>query len=306
MHRPLVSVVVPTYRRPQRLAMCLEALRAQSLGADAFEIVVVDDGSPTPVTLPAWSAEGGVPIRLVRQANAGPAAARNRGVAESRGSLIAFTDDDCLPAATWLERLVAAHEEHPTALVGGTSINGLVDDLFATSSQLIVDMVYDHFNRRRDGSAYFLTSNNILCQRSAYLALGGFDTSYPRAGAEDRDFCDRWRNSGRGLYWVEQALLEHRHSQSLAAFATLHYRYGRGAYRYHAQRRQRRSGTMHDDLGFHGSMLRLLTRHLGRIPGGFRRAQIVACLGLWQCSNALGFLVEAIAERFAPKPERPV
>jgi len=302
MTTPLVSFVIPTYARPERLRECLAALARQTMAADTFEIVVVDDGSPQPVVSPEGTTPAGPTIRIIRQQNAGPSAARNRGVAEARGELIALTDDDCLPTPTWLESLVAAHRKCPDSLVGGITFNGLTNDVFATTSQMIVDLVYEHFNRDHE-AAYFLTSNNMLCSRSAYSALGGFDTSFPRAGAEDRDFCDRWRASGRPLRLVPAATIEHCHSQTLRQFLGLHYRYGRGAYRYQAKRRQRGSGTMAQDMKFHGTLLRSLPSHLQKHRGLFRKVQVTTAIVLWQIANAAGFFHEAAVQRFASRPD---
>ena len=298
MTSPLATVVIPTYARPERLRDCLAALARQTMAADDFEIVVVDDGSPEPTTPPAANAPAGPSVRVIRQKNAGPSAARNRGVQEARGELVALTDDDCLPTPSWLESLVAAHRQSPDALAGGITFNGLTDAIFSTTSQLIIDLVYEHFNREED-SAYFLTSNNMLCSRTAYSELGGFDTTFQKAGAEDRDFCDRWRASGRPLRLVPTARLEHRHAQNLRQFLGLHYRYGRGAYRYQANRRLRGSGSMQDDLGFHSSLMRRLPRHLRQHEGIGRKAQIASAIVLWQAANAAGFFHEAAAQRFA-------
>ena len=119
-----VSVVVPTYRRPRQLQACLEALAAQTM-QEPWEVVVVDDGSPEP---PVPSVESLVASRgwqLVRQPNAGPSAARNRGVREARGEFIAFTDDDCLPEPAWLNMLLQEARSRPHALVGGTTVNAV-------------------------------------------------------------------------------------------------------------------------------------------------------------------------------------
>ena len=294
MTSPLVTIVIPTLSRPERLRECLASLVRQTMPDKSYEILVVDDGSPQPVSGPLVAAVGGPTIRVIRQSNAGPSAARNRGVQEARGELIALTDDDCQPTPAWLESLVNAHRQCPDALVGGITFNGLTNDLFATTSQLIVDLVYEHFNSEEE-SAYFLTSNNMLCSRAAYLELGGFNTSFQRAGAEDRDFCDRWRYSGRPLRLVRAATLEHRHAQSLQQFLGLHYRYGRGAYRYQALRRLRATGTMRQDFSFHTSLLRRLPRQLQRHRGLGRKAQIAAALALWELTNAIGFCREAVA-----------
>ncbi len=289
----VASVVVPTYDRPRRLRECLESLARQTLAAP-WEVLVIDDGTPDAQAVAAAVGTGRPGWRVIRQDNAGPAAARNRGVREARGEFIAFTDDDCLPEPAWLETLVQAARARPDALVGGTTVNGLEDELFASTSQLIVDMVYEHFNSDPD-DAYFLTSNNMLCQRERFQAMGGFDAAFPRAGAEDREFCDRWRMAGWPIVWRPEARIEHRHSQTLRQFVGLHLRYGRGAKIYHAMRHQRGSGTMQKDLGFHRSLLRRVAARLADQGGICRRAQVVAALVIWQVANAAGFATEGIA-----------
>jgi GT2 family glycosyltransferase len=293
-HGPVVTIVIPTFGRPLQLQACLAALAEQIL-PEPWEVVVVDDGSPQSIEAmgPAWA--GRLDLRVIRQDNAGPAAARNRGVQEARGTWIAFTDDDCRPEPQWLETLVRAAREQPGALVGGTTLNGLGSELLASTSQMIVDLVYAHFNADPD-NAYFLASNNMLCPRQRFLCLSGFDRSFPRAGAEDRDFCDRWRIAGWPLIWRPDARVEHRHSQSLGQFIDLHIRYGRGAYLYQAKRKQRRSGTMRDDLGFHNSLPRRVHRHLAeRKDPILAKLGLMAALALWQVTNAAGFFIEALS-----------
>jgi GT2 family glycosyltransferase len=288
---PVAAVVVPSCGRPRQLRQCLDALALQTL-PEPWEVVVVDDGSPDPLGSLADEFGGRLDLRVIRQANAGPAAARNRGVHESRGTFVAFTDDDCLPHRDWLVTLLTAARERPEALVGGTTVNGLPEELFASTSQLIVDLVYEHFNADPE-NAYFLTSNNMLCRRELFLAVGGFDATFPRAGAEDRDFCDRWRMTGRPLLWRPRALIDHHHSQSLVKFVDLHLRYGRGAHLYQAKRRQRGSGTMSQDLAFHSTLSRRVRDRLRLHQGVSRRAALLAALILWQLANAAGFAVEA-------------
>lgn len=287
-----VSVVVPTYRRQQQLQACLEALALQNM-QEPWEVVVVDDGTPEPPVPGVEQLVAAHGWKLVRQANAGPSAARNRGVREARGEFVAFTDDDCLPEPTWLKGLLQAARAHPNALVGGTTVNGLTDDFFASTSQLIVDLVYEHFNAvPNDG--YFLASNNILCSRAWFQQVGGFDEGFPRAGAEDRDFCDRWRMRGLPITWQPEARVEHRHAQSFRQFVDLYIRYGRGAYRYQAIRKLRGSGTMQDDLGFHKMLPRRVLRRLrkqGHLNYGIA---ILAALCVWQVANAYGFFLEAV------------
>jgi glycosyltransferase involved in cell wall biosynthesis len=292
MNDIVASVVIPTYGRPRQLLDCLEALASQTL-TDSWEVVVVDDGSDVPVEVDAMVFGDGMPIRVIRQENAGPAVARNRGVQAARGEFIAFTDDDCRPEPEWLATLVQAARQRPHALIGGTTFNGLTEQIFASTSQMVIDLVYEHFNANPD-DAYFVTSNNMLCARGSYLTLQGFDASFSRAGAEDRDFCDRWRAAGWPIVWRPCARVEHRHSQTLRKFLDLHFRYGRGAYIYQAKRRDRGSGDMRDDMNFHRSLLHRVGRWSFTRGDLRRKVGIASGLVLWQLANAGGFAAEAI------------
>src|SRR5216683_7251951 len=100
---PLVSAIIPTYNRTHIICDAVESILAQTYRQ--IEVIVVDDGSKDD-TLPRLK-QYGDRIRVVSQANAGPAAARNRGIAMAQGELIAFLDSDDLWLSTKIERQVA-------------------------------------------------------------------------------------------------------------------------------------------------------------------------------------------------------
>lgn len=287
MNSPTVSVVIPTRNRPQAIERCLDALAEQTLPPGSFEVVVVDDGSEPALSLdPArWSSK--FELKLIRQKNTGPAGARQRGVAEARGEFLAFTDDDCLPTPTWLEKLVAALRENPEAMVGGSTFNGLKNDLFAETSQLILEMVYEHFNRD-PANSYFFASNNIALRRDRYLASGGFDPDFDSPAAEDREFCDRWRMQRRPLVWKKDSWIEHRHAQDVFGFCRLHFRYGQGAFLYQAKRKERASGSMAADMAFHRSLPKMVLQKI-RDRRRLEQLTIPAAFFLWQAMNTTGF-----------------
>lgn len=290
-----VSVVVPSFDRPEPLQRCLDALARHHGVGRPVEVVVVDDGSPDPVSLDPSRWARAFDLSIVRQDNAGPAAARNRGVDTARGEIVAFTDDDCLPAPDWLARLVAALESEPGALVGGSTWNGLTGDTRAQASQAIVDLVYEHFNADAADSR-FLASNNLACRRADFERVGGFDEGFAVPGAEDRDLCDRWRSQIGPLSWIRDARVEHRHHQSLPQFLALHHRYGRGAWIYQSLRRERGTGRIGDDLGFHHGLPRRAMARLSALPPG-QRLRVAGLLVAWQAANASGFLREGLAAK---------
>jgi GT2 family glycosyltransferase len=228
--RPAVrfSVIVPTYERPAQIAACVAALRRMEQPGGALEIVVVNDGgAPLSAALASPAAGDGCELRVIEQANAGPAAARNAGAAAARGSYLAFTDDDCRPELGWLTALDAALDAQPDALAGGRTVNAATASPFAETSQILADFVASHFDGGAGGR--FFTSNNLAVARERFVESGAFDTSFPFSAGEDREFCDRWSAQGRPSVFVESAVVRHEHALSARRFVRQHFTYGRGA-----------------------------------------------------------------------------
>lgn len=282
---PEVSVVVPCFRSPGRLHALLEALTAQELSTGRFEVVVVDDGSPEPLAPTARAFADRLTVRVHRQANAGPAAARNAGAEVARADLLVFTDDDCRPATDWLSRLLEAHRREPGALLGGHVVNAVTDDPAAEASQLLVTFIYEWFDR--DHPSRFFASNNLAVPRAGYLALDGFDTTFPRPGGEDRELCERWHRDGRPMTEVPDALVHHHHAMGVRGLLRQHRNYGRGAYLVHRRRSDAGGGKVRlEPPTFY---LRLVAAPFGRVPIG-RALRLSALLVLTQAANALGYL----------------
>lgn len=297
--RPGVSVVIPTHRRPAKLARCLAALAATDYPYDRLEVVVVEDGGPAP-ELEELRARDPGPLRVawLAQPHAGPAAARNHGARHASHALLAFTDDDCRPRPGWVGALVAALEASPGAVAGGHTVNALEGNLFSGASQALVSYITSY--GLRHGMPFF-ASNNLALSREDFLQLGGFDESFHLAGGEDRDFSDRC--AGRGMAFVHRrdALVDHHHDLGVRSYWTQHYRYGQGAYQFHQLRTSRRGSTILRDTG---RMVRSMDLRfyvdLVRFPflddETPRRLPTSALLLLSQVPNALGFFAGWLRE----------
>ncbi len=289
---PRISVIVPTRNRPKQLHDCLTALSLQTYPRTDFEVVVVDDGSEPPIDDFATPFSDRLDVRVIRQACQGPAAARNCGVVSARGDLIAFTDDDCCAAPDWLERLLARLNGGGEVLVGGRVTNALHDNVYASTSHLIQEIAYAHHNADGEAAQFFAT-NNMAVDAEALVRLGGFDASFSVA-SEDRDLCARWSESGRSLLYAPTAEVAHAHYLTLPRFWTQHFRYGRGAWRFHQSLRKRGRGRFARDLGFHA---RFLVRAGPALARQRNTLAIGALLVVWQVANLAGFLYEALASR---------
>jgi glycosyltransferase involved in cell wall biosynthesis len=117
--RLTASVVVPTYRRPDRILACLEGLRAQERPADEIVVVVRDDDDETRAAVERWSAEQGVGLVIVEVSRPGQIVAMNVGLAAATGDVVAFTDDDCVPRTDWLRRMMEHYRDERVGGVGG-------------------------------------------------------------------------------------------------------------------------------------------------------------------------------------------
>jgi glycosyltransferase involved in cell wall biosynthesis len=232
------SIVIPTYNRPERLHNCLNAIAQLDYPRDRFEVIVVDDGSHQPLDAVVEPLRTKLNLTLLRQTNSGPASARNAGAAIARGQYLIFTDDDCLPTPNWLTALEQQFQLTPHALIGGQTLNALPDNFYSTASQLLIDYLYDYYNRH-SASANFFASNNFAMPTSTFRLLHGFDTSFPLAAGEDREFCDRWQHQGYPTQYAPDAQVYHAHHLTLLKFWRQHFNYGCGACCFHQLRAQR-------------------------------------------------------------------
>ncbi len=197
---PRVSVVIPTCRRPDLLARCLAALAAQSLPSDQFEAIVVDDAASeeTRRQVEAWSAGEERPATRYRTTAGarGPAAARNLGWRTARGEIVAFTDDDCIPAPDWLESGLAA----------------MADDTIAASGRIVMPLPPCPTDYERDAAGLarseFVTAN-CFCRRSALAMAGGFDERFRAAWREDSDLQFRLLDRGARIVAAPAAVVAH-------------------------------------------------------------------------------------------------
>jgi GT2 family glycosyltransferase len=295
---PLLSVIIPTFARRHLIGGCLGALRAQRTQRGRFEVIVVDDGGPEPLDDVVAPFRADLDLTLLRQANGGPGAARNAGASVARGRWLAFTDDDCRPDPGWVDGLLARFERDPDRILGGRTVNALADNAEAETSQIILEMVYAFYDEDPDDARFF-ASNNLAVPAAAFRQIGGFDERSFRVGSEDRELCDRWRHSGRGMAYAPEALIRHAHDLSFGEFVRQHWGYGRGAFHFHEARRRRGSGRMRQEMGFHARLPSLARAPLSRLAP-FMRARVLALLAVWQVANAAGFLREMIRARRSP------
>ena len=191
-----VSVVIPSQgRRETRVAFALEALAAQTLAPERFEVLVVRDPGPGP------HARAPEELRarfLWAPRPTGPAAKRNIGWRAAEAPLVAFTDDDCRPAPGWLAALVAAAGS-------GVVVQGRTEAdpderhiLWGLAKSQVIQ-----------GPSRWYESCNIAYPREMLERLGGFDERFPGVGGEDTDLGLRALESGAHVEYADDAVVWH-------------------------------------------------------------------------------------------------
>jgi GT2 family glycosyltransferase len=222
------SVVVPSYGKPENLAALLDSLADLSYPPSQFEvIIIVDDGSPTPLSSAVFQPRNRFNFTLAEQCNRGPASARNLGAGIAQGRYLLFTDDDCRPQPEWLQSLADALGESECLVCGGRTVNGLPSNIYSEASQLLLDYLSIRHSPTTTYGAFF-PSNNLAVSKNGFRKVGGFDASL-RFG-EDRDFCYRCATLGFSFVYAPDAVVYHSHPQTLLSFTRLHSCYGRGTY----------------------------------------------------------------------------
>lgn len=206
-----LSVCICTHERPGYLKSCLDSLRAQGLGLDRFEVVVVDSASSPAAAAQLAEVVAQMPnARLIRAEEPGASLARNIGVAACRGTHIALLDDDAVAAPDWLERIYEVlNEPGPRpAVIGGRVLPRWEAPLPSWWPENLrgVLSIIEWEGRGEYRSAQLPPtlepySVNMVIERAAMLQVGGFDAQLGRVGTRllsDEDVHLAWKLQDAG------------------------------------------------------------------------------------------------------------
>ena len=165
-----ISVIVPFYNEQAHLVQCIESLRAQSLPADRFEIIVVDNNS---TDRSAEIAGQFGDVTVIQERKAGSYAARNAGVQRAKGRILAFTDADCEVARDWLERILQAFANEKTVFLLGS--RRFENELFPLGSMADYENEKARYvYTKRDSRLYYAYTNNFAVRREGFERCGPF------------------------------------------------------------------------------------------------------------------------------------
>ena len=206
-----LSVVVSTFNRLELLQELLDALGKQTLPAERFEVIVVDDGSKVPVAPVLAKRSDPYRLRVITQKNAGAAAARDAGIRQATNDIVIITDDDMLVPPDFLQKHLEKHEAGHTLVLGHIAYDQSLEDkpLFERfHAEQLAHFVARYSNDPTAVRGVMVCTGNVSFRRADYEAVGGFDRSLDRS--EDREFGVRLQKAGAKLYFAKDAVTTNR------------------------------------------------------------------------------------------------
>jgi glycosyltransferase involved in cell wall biosynthesis len=224
----MISIIIPAKDAAKTLDRCLQGVLQQNGLNLPYEVIVVDDGSRDDTANIAQHYD----VRVHRQPNAGPAAARNAGADLARGDLLVFTDDDCEPTPGWLAALVDALQDSEVVAAKGAYLTRQ-----AAPVARFVQQEYAHKYRRLAQLPYidFVDTYSAIYRRGVFMQNGGFDTTFTRPSAEDTDLSFRLARKGYKMTFASEAVVYHQHDENLWEY--LQRKFGYGYWRSYIYRR---------------------------------------------------------------------
>lgn len=192
-----ISLYIPCYNAALFLGRVVEGVMAQNY--PLCEVLIIDDGSTDgTVNLAEALGKGSIyPLRVIRHGhNQGLGAARNTGVREARGTLVASLDADVVPASDWLEKLVMEMQKSNAAGVGGNLIES---NLTRLPDRWRTAHMSQNWGEYRRENPPFLYGSNTLFHRHVLLGAGLYDIRC-RTNAEDVKICEKIRDRHKLIY----------------------------------------------------------------------------------------------------------
>ncbi len=208
----MISIIVPAYNAEKTIKGCLEALLNQDYNGN-YEIIMVDDGSTDST---ADIILGYKTVRLIKQSNAGPAAARNRGASEAKGEIILFTDSDCVPERDWIRMMIEPFIQDISVIGVKGAYRTRQREIAARFVQLEYEDKYDKM--KKDETIDFIDTYSAAFKKDIFLSMGGYDTSFPVACAEDVDLSYRLSSEGHKMVFNPKAIVYHIHPNTVIGY----------------------------------------------------------------------------------------
>jgi glycosyltransferase involved in cell wall biosynthesis len=203
---PFVSVIIPVFNNRKQLTLCLQALQTQTYDQDRYEVIVVDNGSDPSERLDDIINHFSK-AKLVLELTPSSYAARNKGLSIAEGTIIAFTDSDCIPQKDWLKNGVMHLRNTPNCGL----LAGKVQLFFKNPDHLTMVELYELVTAFPQENflknAQFGATANVFTSRSVFDKVGRFDSSLKSGG--DMEWGQRVAAFGYTQTYGSNVVVEH-------------------------------------------------------------------------------------------------
>jgi len=208
---PFISVIVPVRNGESTVRKCIESLLCQDYPRYRYEIIIVDNGSNDRTSAIVRS----FPVRYLEEKKIKTSyAARNKGIKEAKGSIIAFTDSDCIASVDWLTKGLEGFSDASVGCVAG-GIEGYRPRNYV-EEYLCKRKVISQDTGSADLPFSYAKTANAFYAKSVFDRVGLFEEKWISGGDADLGFRMRLE-SGHGIKFLHQALVFHRHRSDLSS-----------------------------------------------------------------------------------------
>ncbi len=288
-----ISVIVPAYNSEKTIENTLKSLQKQTMSPD--EVIIVDDASTdrTPDIAEKY-------FRLIRLTqNQGPAKARNIGIRNAAGDIVAFIDADCEATPTWIESIKKCFTKNPEEMVimGNIQIPAstvLGDSISALGFPGGGAVGFDKMWKVDEhGYTDHITSANFAARKKVFETYGFFDESFPLPGSEDPELSFRLSRLGVRIHYCSEVLVYHVPRTSFASFVRWQVVRGRGNYYF-----KQKVGPVGNFIKLRlWSSMNIVKKYIFDIKFPI----IIGLLGVSFFLQQYGFYAEARKNRYAPR-----
>jgi glycosyltransferase involved in cell wall biosynthesis len=195
-----VSVIIPAWNEEEMIGRCLNSLAASCYPEDAFEVVLVDNGSTDRTLEVAQSFSTQLQLTIKQAPGLNISGLRNLGAAAAKGEVLAFLDADCSVPTNWIENAVLHLASEYTGVIGGNY--EIPED-----SSWVARVWFKVGYAPKDGEVTYVPSGNMLMRKSTFLRIGGFNESIKTS--EDCELCFRARRAGFTVREITEMVVVH-------------------------------------------------------------------------------------------------
>ncbi|MGH7900227.1 MAG: glycosyltransferase [Thermodesulfobacteriota bacterium] len=215
---PKVSIIVPVFNAEHTIKECIDSILSQNYPREKLELIFVNNSSTdnTQTLLEEYDGR----IKILRERKRGPAAARNKGVLNSTGEIIAFTDADCSVDKNWLKKIVKPLQDESIGIVGGK----ILSKRPCNKIEEFGENIHDHGKAINEFKPPYVITMNWASRRSVITEVGLFDESFTRC--EDVDLSHKIMQANYRLVYEPDAIIYHSNEKTLSGLFIEGFRHG--------------------------------------------------------------------------------